>query len=746
MRNVSEEYKNSMKELLRERSYMMVSYGVINQEAMLNATVEGNDFTYFSEKNIFGRKVDGKVYATLERGFSKVDGSMLFLPREKAGKHYSTGLIGTTLINTENVGETGYELTINLNVAATDVKGLTMDFGEIYPVNFDIITSSGQTIKIRNNNKSEFMIEDVLKNITHIKFRFYSMKKPDTRLRIYTMQLGFGLIYYNDDIVDASLSSYVSPICADIPQIDFSVKLKNYNRYFDVDNPNSAINFLETGQEMYVWYGYKLPISNKIEWFQSAKLLCCEWESDDYTATIRCQDIYRSMEGEYYKGEYRPEGISLFDLAVLIFQDAGISEYYVDPYLKRLRTKNPMPRVRHKEALQIIANAGRCILTQSATGIPQIKSSFIPEYDFAANGEETYSNVKNIKSDKQKAEYASYARKYARVDETMNYLPKRHVGSLYTGYVSSYQSDSNGNFATNPILTITQETECKYYGFRIVFGGCLPEKFKVTTYNNGVFVEEFYYGLDTITRKMVVLQDFEDFDVMEIEFIKTQEPYNRIVVDHFKFGDITDFIMERKDMLSSPKLIKQELVKRVDVSCYSYNNSTTEETIISEEEEVHTGDIVVYYIGNASYGYSAKFDGSASNVQILSSGAYYIRVKFNISKTAVFEVAAYKYNIVEQYVAKQINDRGKGIVWQNPIIGDMTMAADVAEWLGDYYNAGIEYEYDSRGNPEIEVNDIIYQENAYLPDMKVRVYRHTTKFNGTLSGKVVARRIVNNPI
>lgn len=765
MQRVSKEYKNSMKELLRERSYMMVSFGLVNQEAMSNATIGGNNFTYFSRKHgLFGRKTDGTVYATLEKDFSKVDGSMFFLPRETAGNYYDTGLIGESLINGEDsilassedeilmtsggdeilVASGYYELTINLNVVATDIKGLTIGFGEIYPVDFDILTSSGQVVEIRNNAMSEFVIEDVLENTTYIKFKFYSMKNPNTRLRIYTIQLGFGLTYYNDDIMDSSLVSYVSPICADIPQIDFSVTLQNYDQYFNVDNPNSAINFLETGQEMYVWYGYKLPTSDAIEWFQSAKLLCSEWESDDYTATIKCQDLYRSMEEEYYKGVYRPQGISLFDLAVLVFEDAGISEYYVDPYLKRLRTRNPIPRVRHKEALQLIANAGRCILTQSSAGIPQIKSSFVPEYDFTTNGEAPYSNVKNIKSEEPKEEYASYAGNYARVDKNMAYLPEDHKGILYTGYISSFQSDALGNFRTNPVLTITQESECKYYGFKIHFGSCLPAEFKVTTYNNGSFVEEFYYGKDAIVRRMVVIQEFEDFDVMKIEFIKTMEPHNRIVVDYFGFGDITDFTMERKDMTSSPKSIKQELVKRVDVSCYSYNSSSTAETVISEDVEVEAGDIFIYYLGNASYGYSAKFNGSANNIQILSSGAYYLQVMFKISGTAAFEVTAYKYNIAEQYASNQLNNRGKVVVWQNPLIGDISMAKDVAAWVGDYYDAGIEYEYDSRGNPEIEANDVIYQENAYLQDMKVRVYRHTTNFNGTLSGKVVARRVVNN--
>ena len=65
----------------------------------------------------------------------------------------------------------------------------------------------------------------------------------------------------------------MSPIGADVPQIDFSVQLKNYDHYFNVDNPKSAINFLETGQEMEIYYGYQLPETGEIEWVRGTG--CC---------------------------------------------------------------------------------------------------------------------------------------------------------------------------------------------------------------------------------------------------------------------------------------------------------------------------------------------------------------------------------------------------------------------------------------------------------------------------------------
>lgn len=739
MQSVSKEYKESMKNMLRERSYMMVSFGLVNQEAQANAKVSGTDFTYFSSKNIFGKNTNDVIYATYEQDFTKVDGSMYFLPRPTQNyAYYDTGLIGEPF-----VGPEGYTLLINLNITATDIKGISVNFGEIYPVDFDVLTESGQVFEIRGNDTEEWNTQEVLENTTFIKFIFYRMKNDYTRLRIYSIQMGFGLVYDNKDILESSLETYISPISENVSQIDFYVKLQNYDQYFNVDNPKSAINFLETGQEMQIFYGYQMPTTGDIEWIKGGKLLCSAWESDDYSATIKCEDMLGTMDGEYYKGLYRPEGISLYNLAILVFEDAGIEEYYIDPYLKKIITKNPLPRVKHKEALQIIANAGRCVFSQNRDGIPQIKSSFLPDITVGCNGEAEYSNIENIKSEKEKDEYAAYSQDYTRVDQHHYLLPKNlSESTLYTGYVSEYQSDENCEFETNPIITITQESVCTYYGFRIDFGSALPGEFLVRTYNNGTFVQTLTVTADKILNSTIIHEQLDDFDYMEIEFTKTSNPFNRIIVNYFTFGDITDFTMERMDMTSSPKAIKQELVKKIDVACYSYNNSVTTETLVSDEIEAKAGQTSIYYMGEAVYNYSVKFLESAANAEIISSGAYYVEIRFKATGKGQVEIFGNRYNVVQQTVTKELNNRGKTISWQNPLIGSIEVAEDLANWLGDYYDAEIEYEYSTRGNPEIDANDIVYQENSYRPGLKVNIYRHTIKFAQSLSGKVVARRSI----
>lgn len=738
MQKVSKAYKESMKSSLRERAYIMISFGLVNQEAQAKATVDNGSYAYYSNKdNIFGEHIDDTVYATLEEEFTKVDGSMFFLPRAtEGGRYYDTGIVSDKLIS-----EARCEVIISLNTIATDFKGLTINFGENYPVDFDIVGSTGQTIEFRGNTKSKWSTEEVLENTTYIKLVFYKMKNPQSRLRIYSIMFGYGLVYYNDSVMSSALDSYVSPIGADVPQFDFSVTLKNYDHYFNVDNPNSAINYLETGQEMDIMYGYQTPGSDTIEWIQGNHLWCSEWESDDNTATIRCQDIFRNMDGEYVKGLYSATGKSYYALAEEILKDAGIFEYYIDPRLKKLYSNNPIPRVKYKEALQIIANACRCVLTQSRDGKVQIKSNFMPSASIATNGEETYSNAANVLTDTPKVEYATLAGNYTPTDGTMFFLPRNGKAALTTGYVSKEISGANGTFTKNPIVTITMEAIRAYYGLKLVFGTALPAAFTIRTYKGGEPVNEYPVEKDEINTTSIILRDFDDFDVMKIEFTKTAEPYNRIVLNYFSLSDVVDFTMNRRDMTSSPKAIKQELIKEVIVPCYTYQENNREENLVYEDIDVVAGEVETYYIQDPSYGYKVKLDEVEGKATVVAWSNYFVTIKFNVTGSFKLEVQGYQYKIVEKYATVSLNARGKTVKWKNPLISNTTMANELAAWLADYYTAGIEYEYDTRGNPELDATDIVYQENEFHDGMRVNIYRHTVNFKQAFSGRVTARRI-----
>ena len=739
MQKVSREYKRSMKSSLRERAYIMVSFGLVNQEAQAKASVAQGDDTYYSNnQNLFGEHTDDTIYATMEENFTRVDGSMFFLPRSNSSsRFYDTGIVSRRLLS-----DAQYEMVINLNTIVTDFKGLTINFGENYPVDFDIIGDTN-TVEFRDNDQAEFTTEEVFYQTTKIRIVFYTMKNPQSRLRVYSIRFGYGLVYYNDSVLDSKLETYVSPIGADVPQIDFSVTFKNYDRYFNVDNPNSAINYLETGQEMDIMYGYQLPDSDEIEWVKGQHLWCAEWESDDNKAVIKCQDIFRNMDGEYMYGMYAANGKSYYQLATEILHDAGFEadQYYLDPRLKTLYSKNPMPRVKHKEALQIIANACRCTLSQSREGKIQIKSNFVPEGTASSNGATDFSNVQHIMEDTDKDEYGTMANEYTIATGGMFLLGEGVAATRNTGYVSAAVSKDDCTFTINPKVTISLTAIRTYGSLAFDFGYALPAEFILRTFNNGEAADEFTIGEDEIDKHTVVIRNFNDFDVIEIEFTKTSKPNSRIVFNHFGLSEVADFTMERRDMTSSPKAIKQELIKEVIVPCYLYQNGNKLDNVVSEDVEITAGEERTYYIQEASYGYIPKLDDVTGQVTVVDWGNYYVTLRFLVTGTYRLDVQAYQYRIIERQVVKTLHTRGKTVTWKNPLISDMTMANDLADWLKEYYLAGIEYEYDTRGNPELDATDIIYQENEFRTGMKVNIHRTITKFQQAFSGVVIARRV-----
>lgn len=422
MYNVSQQYKEQMKQPIRNQSYMRIMLGLINQEAQMSAEVENqSQYTAYSEfPTLFTKNDIGNMYATYEQDFFKADGSMYFLPRSPTN-YRKNGLI------TENLFIGNPLIQFSFGYGASDIRGLTIQFGHNYPTEFSVITDDGTEVEFENDS-DYFETTTVFENTATITLKIKAMSAPNNRIRLYYIKFGLGVEYDNEWIQTADSSSVLSAINEDLPEVNFSVTLKNEDQRFNVDNPSSEINFLESGQEMSILYGYELD-DGSVEWQQLHTLFVNEWSADDTKATIKAVDKFKYMSDSYYKGQYYENGITLYDLAELVLEDAGIesADYYLDSYLNNITVHNPLPNVTHKEALQIIANAGRCIMDYDRYGRIRIYSAFIPENLVSSNGTEYYSNIQNALKNIEKIHYASYAKDYWIADGSMNFVPKNEI-------------------------------------------------------------------------------------------------------------------------------------------------------------------------------------------------------------------------------------------------------------------------------------------------------------------------------
>ena len=740
MQDASGRYKEHMKERLRNRSFLRVTIGLINQEAQAGAYVpEQENYTYYSS---FKQPLDNyqveELYATCDQDYSAVDGSMYFLPRERADCVLNQGIVSDDLLG-------GIEVRFPV---AFDIKGLTIEFGKAYPVDFTI-ESDNASVEISGNADGHFVTEEIFEGATFLRFMPTTMVNGQSRFRIHQLTMGIGIYFDNRKILSATKKEYISPIMEELPAIDFDLVVDNKDRAYDIENEESTVNFLEIGQSIEVLYGQELE-DGTVEWLPGATVQLREWSADDEQMSFSATDRFEDLDGTYYRGAYRSEGIALYDLAVDVMEDAGVDSrtYWLDPYLKAVTVRNPMPVVTHKEALQLIANAGRCVLYQDRSGNIRMKSSFIPDMTASSANEAYFSNAGAILQGTDKQEYATTARDYSNVVSTRYFLPRNTEDAVFlaTGYVSEAVADSDGSFTENPTVEITLEAMFKCFGLTMEFGGNHPQEMVFHAYLNGELAED--YVVKELTDITIISHEFPEFDYLVLEFTKGH-PNNRVVLNNITFGDSTDYeLTYGKELTKTPKGTQLAKVRELQMYRILYSQSGEQKELVKETVSVAAdGEQHTFYFSSPSYDLSCAITDAqdGQGAVIVDSSSYFVTVEFTgIAGDCEVVVTGREYVKTQAKLSAQLNTSGSTETWENPLVSDLPHAQDLMDWIGDYLQADREYNLEYRGEPRIDVNDIMFLENKYVPDLLIRVYDHTLKFNGALSGTMKARRDMSN--
>lgn len=753
MQKVSQEYKDSMKSLLRNRAYMRIVFGGSNSLAQNVAEITGDQLFYSNPSKVFDNGSDDYIYATLENDFAKVNGSMYFDPLP-AYQSYQKSFISDDVID-----ENGYNFIISFGNNVVSFDSMLFDFGDNYPVDFTITDNNGNVYTCLNTTGRLFTIEQTFEHITTLEFRILSMVNEVNRFRLYSVRFDSVFEYQNDMILDSTLDSVISPIGENIPQMNFEVKLVNEDHRFDVDNPKSILYQFNTDTEVNVYYGYQL--SDHIEWLQAAKLFVEKWNSDRESATIYARDILQNIDKLYTNGT--ASQTSLYDLAVDVLNEMGITDYNIDPELSSMFTKNPIPAVPCKEALQIIANAGCKKFFIKRDGSIKIGDD-IYSYEYSTDDILYYSNIDSIGSNDEKSNYATLENNFTKVNGTMFFNPyEGTTPSINVGYVSETVSNNYGlfknpgdigltervlqnnvlNFAyelnpltdnNTPLITVTLPEENYLQGVHIIFGDTYATKFIMRCFLDDVLQEQVFYSNDS---KEVTVDFANGFgNRIEIEFIETAAGNTRVRVNFLEVLRVDNvYNFEDVDMITYPKFNKFETIQKISVPYYSYQYSSTEEKLL--EETIVVTDILeefVFTLKEPATNY--RYSVSAGTYTIVKSSAYGVTVKFSSTGSRTFTIYGYKYTVSEQTVEEIINETGSVINWENPLMCTREMAVNLLTWLKEYYLLEGYYEFDTRGNPEIDVNDDAIQKKYTGSLMDVLITDITLNFNGAFSGSV----------
>lgn len=761
MQSVSREYKESMRGIGRNRGYIKATIGIVNSKAQEAAEVlpDRNNLLYFSNLRApFNGGVVDRIYAMPEENFSRIDNTMYFAPDENLGfTYYNNGIVA------ENIGDAIY---ISFGDTQYDIKGLSIDFGDCYPTHLSI-ENDIRTLTYENNNTRYWNTEDAYAKTSFLRITPLQMVNGSGRLRILKFSCGITNTFVNDDVINYSEKEYVSPIAETLPSNDVTLTVKNYDLYYLPDNPDSALAFMEQGQEVKVALGYDVNGKGNIEWLPERVTYLKTWKANESQAVFTATDVFDNMAGTYYKGKYRTEGISLYDLAVDVFEDAKIENYFIDTYLQEIIVHNPVPVVSHSVALQIIANAGRCTISQDRYGRIHLQTSFVPEMIVTANNQTEYSHAENLLTNDVKSAYATASNDFSVLDGSIRFLPDNGA-YLETGYISeSLWMESNDAEVKNrlsfrlgnnlkafrigghwkgemPVLTITLEASYTAFGFGINFRNVAPKRFEIITYHADSVVKHVTVKNPQIN--YYTNEAFMDFDKMEIVF-SMGYPNSRIFVDNIIVGQNTDYVLNRSQMKSAPVAVRQNKIRQIAITYNNYKESTSS-GVLASEEIVVSEDMYEYtaYFKNAAYGLILCISCEDENVtaKIIERSSFYAKIRFSgvTRKTNVnYSISGYSYVVEEQKLIVPYNDDGEIKTWNNPLVSTVEHAEDLEKWISDYMLGDVEYDIDWRGDPAVDANDL-FQLETKVGMKYIRNYENSLSFNGAFSGKMKARKVV----
>lgn len=303
------------------------------------------------------------------------------------------GYAGTEISN--DTGEYAVQPTIDITFDDyVQFPGLTFEFDTSmgdYPSILRVIAKKDGTDvfdTLYSPTSTDFEILDHIPICNEIVLRWVTSNIPHRRARL--LSLVYGLISHlgSGDIVSCSSTKEIDLLSSKIPKQEFEFTLIDTERKYDPENPNGVWEYLESRQPVNYQYGYELE-DGTIEWIPWG----LSYSTGDFEVTkqgkvsevsIKCAGLADHLSTNYDEGVYSSSGRSLYDLAMDVMKFVGFENTInIDNELKNVYTHNPLPKKKVSECLQLIANAGRCIMNHSRGGYIEIlrENSALVDFD-----------------------------------------------------------------------------------------------------------------------------------------------------------------------------------------------------------------------------------------------------------------------------------------------------------------------------------------------------------------------------
>lgn len=749
MKSVSNAYKASMKAMLRNRSYVRITFGNVDTTAATDGEWESNGAASISEFETVDYAYQyGDTYAALELNRWALDGKTLIVP---TGEDVQDGFISSLMSDGEGNFSTPPVITREFSLKHI-FPGLTLTFDtrqQEWPLevtadfylNGEVVDT--QTVSITSVQTTISTTATEINKVTITFDRCLPYRRP----RLENVLYGLNVQFVNKDIVSTQQKHDVDPLSRRLPTETMQFTILDYEHKYDPDNPAGIYAYVDKNSPIEIQFGYELP-DGSVEWLKPDNyVLNAKPSAQNNQATFNGTGLIGSLTGTFYKSKLGSK--SLYDMAQEVLLDAGLTlteqgenPWEIDNALKNMFTTAALPIDTHMNCLQLIAHAACCRLYTDDDNIIHIRPfgvTVIGIYNgvWADNGHVWFSEWDTIdKGNTAENTYATFElNRWTLGGDSQIILPDSNAGQR--GYISEAMTGADGSFTNPPVFTKTFDVPHDLPVLAIRFDTVLnefPGAVQVKYYHDDTLLDTQTAAIDSVE---VYVSSNLAIECTKIEVtIIGNLPYRRGRVTKVYYRE-TDFTLDFTSIgENSQKISKIDELKSVSVARYSYTASNDTSTLYegtTTETELHV-----------------EFSGLAQDVQISVSGGtlvssnIYARAADLVLSSGTKTVTITGKTLTENsvVVSYPVAQSGEIDKEENPLITNDTMCQALANHVKSYLQMRNTYEANYRGNPEMEVGDIIGLQTLYTDEMDALILVDEITFDGSLSGKMTVKGLI----
>lgn len=749
MKSVSNAYKLSMRGLLRNRSYVRITFGNVDTTAATDGEWVSNGELPFSEFETVDYPYQyGSPYAVLELNRWALDGKALLLPSSGT---VQDGFASSHMSDAEGAFSTPAVITRQFSTPHT-FPGLTLTFDTRYqewPLQITArfyLSNALVDTQVVPVTGVEAVVNTRAAQVDKVTITF-DMALPYSRPRLEEVLYGLNKQFVNKDIVSTQQKHDVDPLSRRLPTETMEFTIIDYEHNYDPDNPAGIYAYVDKNSPIEIQFGYELP-DGSVEWIKSDKyVLNGKPTTKDNQTTFNGTGLIGSLTKTFYKSKLGSKNLFAMAEEVLLDADLTLTEqgthpWEIDESLKQMFTTAALPIDTHMNCLQLIAHAACCRLYTDDDNIIHIRPfgvTVIGIYNgvWADNGHVWFSEWDTIdKGNTAENTYATFElNRWTLGGDSQIILPDSNAGQR--GYISEAMTGADGSFTNPPVFTKTFDVPHDLPVLAIRFDTVLnefPGAVQVKYYHDDTLLDTQTAAIDSVE---VYVSSNLAIECTKIEVTMIGNlPYRRGRVTKVYYRE-TDFTLDFTSIgENSQKISKIDELKSVSVARYSYTASNDTSTLYegtTTETELHV-----------------EFSGLAQDVQISVSGGtlvssnIYARAADLVLSSGTKTVTITGKTLTENsvVVSYPVAQSGEIDKEENPLITNDTMCQALANHVKSYLQMRNTYEANYRGNPEMEVGDIIGLQTLYTDEMDALILVDEITFDGSLSGKMTVKGLI----